>query len=988
MKGVLYLQSSYTMLGSLMPLQDLITYAKKANYEFIALSDDKLHGAYELFKVAKDNNIKPILGLKLKVMEPYKTVFLIYVKNLTGYHNLLKISSLQAQNHHFTMHDLVKYQKGIIFVTAGYESIIDNTILYGNKDVVIDYLRNYKNNFDSFYVGLSFNYESQRINVSDYLFNLCFKENIKVLPVHKSNYFKEDDKFVYEALIRISNDKNEVSEQATFKFLTVKEIEKMYKGYEKVFDYLDEFVRSINFELKFPKFEMPIYQNKNKVPNDKYLQSLARLGLKRRLETNTINDVEKKYQKRLDYELEVINSMNFANYFLIVYDFVKYAKDNDILVGPGRGSAAGSLVAYCLGITNVDPIKYDLMFERFLNPARMSMPDIDMDFPDNRRNEVIDYVKNKYGENHICSISTFSSLAVKSAIRDIARVLKIDNARVSGIVQAVINDKIDETDNDIMRVKETAKKIEGLYRQTGTHAAGIILSEQDLTAWIPMQSGAYDFNQSQFEADVLEKIGLHKIDFLGIRNLTIIDDIIKKLNKKGIKIDLNNIPFNDKKTFSLLSKGDTTGLFQLESAGMRRVLIKLKPNSFEDIVATLALYRPGPMENIDIYIERRNGKTFSYLHNDLISILKSTYGIIVYQEQVMQIAVAFAGYSLFDADMLRVGISKKNFDILKNEEKKFIDGALKKGYDKALAKTIYDYIVKFGDYGFNRSHSVSYGIVAYQMAYLKAHYYNEFMSALLSSVIGNEGQTKLYIEEVIANGVKVYNPNINYSSIIYKENENGLLMPLNAIKGIGNKTALEILNEQEKGKFSDYNDVKSRLKKIVSSSQFVNLINSGCFDQFGLNRRTLTANSDLDNVGMDKYIKDFKILEVDDYSFKENQSLETSALGLNLKYLGIGNVSLPKGHYKVSDLPSSLTHAKVVGFVDGYREIKTKNDQVMAFIVVSDGIANLEITVFNNLINEVNVLLKEDLIVFSVQRNVYKEKVGYILSDILKYKKD
>ncbi|HHT55677.1 MAG TPA: DNA polymerase III subunit alpha, partial [Acholeplasma sp.] len=544
---------------------------------------------------------------------------------------------LKSQDRSLTLEQLIKHQKGLIVVSAGYNSLIDQTILYGNEKEVVNYINKYNEVFDDFYLGLSINYEIQRKVSIKYLYNLAIENNYKMLLSHQTNYLKNEDKYVYEALTKIVDINNEVSEFADFSMLSFEDAATIFAKYPELLKHQTKLINDINFSLPKIKYEMPTFKNKNNINSKDFLHKLAHAGLSRRLKLSKITNY-KPYVERLNHELNVIKQMNFENYFLIVYDFVKYAKQNNILVGPGRGSAAGSLVSYTLGITDIDPIKYNLMFERFLNPERTSMPDIDLDFPDNKRDEVINYVKEKYGEEHIASITTFSTLQVKSSIRDISRVLKIPLDRVSGIIQAVEKNRVDKTDFEVAKVLDIASKISGLYRQTGTHAAGIILAENNLFESIPMQKGAFKFAQSQYDMETLEKLGLIKIDFLGIRNLTTIADIIENLKFKGIKIDLNNLSLNDKKTYDLLSIGNTTGIFQLESGGMRRVLQKLKPQNFEDIVATLALYRPGPMANIDIYISRKNGAKFSYLHNDLKEILSPTYGIIIYQEQIMQIA--------------------------------------------------------------------------------------------------------------------------------------------------------------------------------------------------------------------------------------------------------------------------------------------------------------------------------------------------------------
>ena len=810
-----------------------------------------------------------------------------------------------------------------------------------------------------------------------------------MLLIHQTNYLNKEEKYVYEALTKIVDINNEVSEFADFSMLSFEDTATIFSNYPEILKHQTKLINDINFSLPKIKYEMPTFENKNNINSKDFLHKLAHAGLSRRLKLSKITNY-KPYVERLNHELNVIKQMNFENYFLIVYDFVKYAKQNNILVGPGRGSAAGSLVSYTLGITDIDPIKYNLMFERFLNPERTSMPDIDLDFPDNKRDEVINYVKEKYGEEHIASITTFSTLQVKSSIRDISRVLKIPLDRVSGIIQAVEKNRVDKTDFEVAKVLDIASKISGLYRQTGTHAAGIILAENNLFESIPMQKGAFKFAQSQYDMETLEKLGLIKIDFLGIRNLTTIADIIENLKFKGIKIDLNNLPLNDKKTYDLLSSGNTTGIFQLESGGMRRVLQKLKPQNFEDIVATLALYRPGPMANIDIYISRKNGAKFSYLHNDLKEILSPTYGIIIYQEQIMQIAQKFAGYNLFEADMLRVGVSKKDRKILEQEKEKFVTSSVKKGYDEKLAIKIYNYILEFANYGFNRSHSVAYSLVAYQMAYLKANYYSDFMAVLLNSVIGNENQTKNYLEEVRRNGINVLLPNINISTNKYLIKDNNLIMPLTQIKGIGFKTYSEIISDRNKnGNYLSYSNLKDRLSNIITESQLESLINSGALDLFKHNRSTLLANASLSSAGLEKYIKDFVMQELKELSFDENQKLELSSLGVNIKY-NLSYIIKQNKKFEEYKVVSNLKELQannnyvVCGMIVRKNEFINKNKESMMFVDFTDGIETISFIVFSNNFEEVSKMDENIVLCLTLKKTIYNNKESYQYINLIK----
>ncbi|MBE0701204.1 MAG: DNA polymerase III subunit alpha, partial [Acholeplasmataceae bacterium] len=603
-----------SMLKNAIPLPVLVEEAKRGGYDFIALADENLHGMLALFQETKKQQIKPVLGMKIKaVCDLMETGFLVYVKNQEGFQNLLTIQKQAIDKKMLSLEDLATHQSGLIFITSGSDAIIDQLVLNQDMNMAKHHVLTFKSIFESFYIGLSLDTFDSEMKIAPKIYELSEDTDVKMLPLHQTSYLSHDDKEVYEALIKIADEKNEVLDDANYAFQNQKDLKALFADYPFVFDTAKQVVSQIDFIYQPPHFEMPSYPLDEGIIESEYLRSLATIGLKKRLKKVKNPDI-KIYQKRLIYELSVIHKMGYDTYFLIVFDFVRYAKMNGILVGPGRGSAAGSLVAYCLGITDVDSIAYDLLFERFLNPERMSMPDIDMDFPDNRRDEVIEYVKSRYGETHIVSITTFGTFALRSSIRDIARVMKIDNSRVAGIISRVIKNEIDTTDYEMVRLLKVAKAIEGLPRHTGTHPAGMILAKQNLTTTLPLQKGPFSFYQSQLEAKDLESMGLLKIDFLGIRNLTVIDEVIRFLGEDGIKISLLDIDLNDEKTYQLLSNADTSGVFQLESQGMRATLRKLKPNTFEDLVALLALYRPGPMDHIDEYIDRRNGKSFTYLH--------------------------------------------------------------------------------------------------------------------------------------------------------------------------------------------------------------------------------------------------------------------------------------------------------------------------------------------------------------------------------------
>ncbi len=979
MFGVLYLQSSYHMLKNTIPLTVLVEKAKQGGYDFLALSDDNLHGMIQFFELAKQYHLKPIIGLKIECsIDLEQTGFLVYVKNEIGYQNLLSLLTIKGDRI-LTFDDLIFYQEGLIFVTSGLDSMIDKLIQKEMNDQAYSYLLKFKQKFSDFYIGLCLDSFDQEFKIAPILKKMSEKSKVGVLPIHQTSYLEKSDGDIYEALIKIDSENNEKIKDANYAFMNKDELEHLFLDYPDIFNELHKIVEKIEFIWNKPAFQMPIFPVKDGTPSE-YLRSLAILGLKKRLK-KIENANESVYQSRLLYELDVIHNMGFDSYFLIVYDFVRFAKMNQILVGPGRGSSAGSLVAYCLGITDVDPITYDLLFERFLNPERITMPDIDLDFPDDKRDMVLKYVQEKYGKNHVVSIVTFGTFAVRSSIRDIARVMKIDPQRVNGIVNNIINDDIDPTDEELIRLQKAAKKIEGLPRHKGTHAAGIILAEQDLTKYIPLQSGINDFYQSQLEQKDLESLGLLKIDFLGIRNLSIIDQVIQEIKKEDEDFNLLEIPLDDLKTYDLLSQAETNGIFQLESMGMRNVLKKLKPNQFEDIVALLALYRPGPMDQIDTYIRRRNHESFDYIHESLKPILEKTYGIIIYQEQIMRIANEFAGYTLAEADILRRAVSKKDRDTLEHERKRFIQKCKTKHHPEELAEIIYDYIVKFADYGFNRSHSVAYALVAYQMAYLKANYFPYFMTALLSNVIGNEQQTSDYLNEIKKFGIRVSPPSINKSTDTYIYFKDSIYLPLNAIKSIGKLSVQKILEERKKALFKDYQDFKLRMKKEINEKNIEMLIHSGALDEFDLNHPTMLGNKQIDQAGYELYITDYKMKIYEDDDFMTKSKHEKEALGFNIIYhpLYAYEKLMKEKNYQPLAILQNQDEAIILAFIKDQKTIKTKQGKPMMFVTLDDGTSQLEATLFSETYKKYQKNLHHDVQVFKIRSNRYREQRSFVI---------
>lgn len=970
MIGAFGFLSEYNLLNSTYKLKDIINDAKSEDYPFSALNDtNNLYGSYKLFKHA----LTPyIIGMKLDIIHlGYECSVIAYAMDKEGYQNLNILSSTiqLGETKRLELNDILPFQKGLYFISSGHESNIDKTIINDNLNETRNILIDYKEKLNHFSIGLSLQSYVQERKVAPKLKELADEFKILLVPLNYMAYRKED-KETFNLIIKIQKEDNDFSDY-DFSFQTLKELEKRYALYPEVFSNLKRIYPLFKFQYEKPKFNLPKVKG---VKNSKNaLITLTKKGLEKYLREERIKD-KIVYYERLKKELTVIDSLGYNDYFLIVWDFVKYAKDNDILVGPGRGSAAGSLVSFALNITDVDPIKYGLLFERFLNKERKTMPDIDMDFPDDRREEVIEYIKNRYGSNRVLSINTFSKFSDKSSIRDVCRVKGYSPDRTNQIVK-ILTEQKENLSTELAEVKRLAKGLDGLPRQTGTHAAGIILAEEDLRYYLPLQQGPTIY-QAQFEHEDLVDMGLLKIDLLGIRNLTIIKrtlEIIKE--KRNIDININKLSLNDKKTYELLSAGDTLGIFQLESQGMRNVLRKLKPNKFNDLVALLALYRPGPMENIDVYINRRNGEKFSYIDNSLAKILKETYGIIVYQEQIILIAEEFAGYTLSEADMLRVGISKKDKKILNEERKIFVEKSIKNNRPKELAEKIYDYIVRFADYGFNKSHSVAYALVAYQMAYLKANYYDVFMAVLLSKMV-NDTNIFYSINDLRKRGIIVYPPNINISTDEYLVAEKGIYYPLLGIKGIGTQIVKRIIEEREKnGLFKNYDDFKLRLNGVLSDKMLENLIFSGALNCFKLTKHQMYEERSASTILYEDLIVDIIEKVYEEYDLEYLAEKEKEALGFNLDVSPLTDIIKYEKEHKLTSI-KNLTFKKsserVVGLVKRVSEITTKSGEKMAFITMTDYLGDVEITVFPEVYEKhKEILVENEKIVVNIQSQKY-----------------
>ena len=976
----LYVRSEYSMLQSTCSIEKLVSYAKEYGYKSLAVTDEGvMHGTIKFYNACKKAGIKPVIGLKV----PYNlngviSNILLYAMDISGYRNLMRISSrYKTSNSPIDLEDLRKCSLGVLAVTPGNDSIIYNYLRSNNQIKIKEHLSLLNSVFNNLYVGISLSTINDRNNLDNYYQNL---NNIgaKMVAIQPVYYLTPDDLDAYIVLRSISNNGNLVniteSEANSYLYLS-SEIEYLFNKYPELINNSKVISDKCDVEIEFGKFQLPKYSDE--IDADKYLYELSILGLKKRLKQlpNVNTNI---YIERLKKEYETIVKMGFADYFLIVWDYVKYAKKNNIYVGPGRGSAGASLIAYCLGITDVDPIKYNLLFERFLNEERVTMPDIDIDFPDDERDKVIEYVGKRYGASRVAHIGTFGTFQVKLAINDTARVyktkdthlkqiLKILNAELENykIHQPSLYDIIEKSDQlkqlmdeyeEINKVLNVACKLQGLPRNVSTHAAGIIITKYPLVNYTALDNGLDGIYQTQFEASDLESLGLLKMDFLGLKNLTNISKTIELIKLDNPEFSLPKDE-NDKEVFKMLASGDVVGVFQLESAGMSKVIKELNTSSLDDIISALALYRPGPMDIIPTFIKRKFGKeSVTYPHEDLHLILKDTYGTIVYQEQIMQIAVKFAGYSLGRADILRRAVSKKKKEVLEQERISFVNSSINKGYDRSVAEEIYDYIVKFADYGFNKAHSVAYAKLSYQTAYLKCHYPTYYMSTLMSTFIGSNNDIVSYYKEALRKNIGVIGPSINESLNYFASVDNKILFPLTIIKGLGEVKAKEIMEERLKGKFESFKDFLIRTKDIIPFSLINNIIYSGALDSFKLTKKAMIESAKL-HIDLVDYedIPGMKGVTYTDEEYPYGILLEKEkeVLGLNIKYnffKQYAHIYQTKHLAYIKDAKENM-QIRTLGILSNIREIKTKKDELMAFALIEDNMNEIELTIFPRVYN-------------------------------------
>lgn len=984
--------SSYSLLQSTLKIEEYVKRGRELGYQSLALTDvNVMYGVLDFYHACKKYHIKPLVGLTLQLnsKDGAPEELILFAQNNVGYQNLMKISSAKMSVEGFEAGEGPLDLDAIQSLTTGLKVIIPmhSSIMMGIQNQNINLANAFAERLlqlwdvHDIYLGVNPQMDD------DLVYGLRQVQQhygVQLIANSVVKYLKPDEALNLRVLNAIKANTKILPGQLTnptkgndyLKPITQLHSEFIESGLEDCWQVACQLVDQINIQLDFPPTQLPHYETPQGISSESYLRQLCQDGLRKRLKVNpSVN--QKLYQQRLDHELKVIHRMGFDDYFLIVWDVTNFSHMHDILVGPGRGSAAGSLVSYTLFITDVDPIKYGLLFERFLNEERAQMPDIDLDIPDQKRDEIIDYVHYKYGQTHMAQIITFAHLNARQVIRDVSRVMGQNQFEVAAWSKAIprlhnvvlkdayrqsqsLRNMIADSSLNQM-IYQIAVALEGLPRQYSTHAAGVILSDHDLRDLVPVQLGSEGFYLTQFAKEQVEEVGLLKIDFLGLRNLTILDNALHFVKRDyDPNFDINQISLDDPATLRLFQTADTTGIFQFESNGIRNVLRQLQPQTFEDIVSTNALFRPGPIKNINEFIKRKNGKAkINYLNVRLEPILKLTYGIIVYQEQVMQVASTMGGFTLGQADLLRRAMSKKKQVVIDQMRNQFVQGALKKGYSQEDATQVYSFIERFGNYGFNRSHSVAYSKLAFQLAYLKCHYPAAFYAAILNSVVGASEKTQNYVLEARKRGVKIHLPDINRSQIYFILRDREIYFGFRSIRKLRMDFIHSLLVERKKnGNFRGLVDFIRRMdNNYLNKETLLTLIYAGALDSFDSDRNHLLAE-------MPGILEGIQLSGTNGYLLKQlmpKQPSKTTVaskselLEKEAEYLGTYISGHPLDQYRklievyqtqqLNQLVSGKV-AQVIVYVKDVKIIRTKTQTQMAFVNVSDTTGEIEVTVF------------------------------------------
>ncbi len=1061
----LHVHSEYSLLDGACRIKQLIKRAKELGQNSVAMTDHGcMYGAVEFYNEAKKEGIKPIVGCEVYVAprtrhdkvhkidnSPYHLVLLC--EDNEGYENLIKLVSIGYIEGFYNkprvdIELLRKHSKGLICLSACLAGEVARKLVNNDYDGAKKTALLYNEIFGdgNYFLEVQNHGITEQIKILPMLYKLSQETGIPLVATNDAHYISKEDAKMQKVLLSIQTNTTILEpngmgfETDNFYIKSYDEMAKLFGNVPSALDNTLKIAERCNVEFEFGVIKLPKFEIQDIDDNVDYFRKLCYEGLYNLYG----NKPSQMIIDRMEYELSTIIKMGYVDYFLIVWDFVKYAKDNDIPVGPGRGSGAGSLCAYCTGITGIDPIKYNLIFERFLNPERISMPDFDIDFCIEGRQRVIDYVVKRYGSDRVAQIVTFGTMAARGAIRDVGRAMGVPYQLCDKIAKMIPNEmnitiekalkrndellSIYNSDKVVHELVDMAKKVEGMPRHTSVHAAGVVIASSSVSDFVPLSRNE-DSIVTQYEMTVLESLGMLKMDFLGLRNLTVIRDCEESIRINQPEFDIKNIAIDDKEVFEMLAKGKTVGVFQFESAGMRQVLTRLIPENIEDLIAVISLYRPGPMESIPKYIRNRhNPSRVTYKHPLLKNILDVTYGCIVYQEQVMEICRTLAGYSYGRADLVRRAMSKKKHDVMDKERNSFIHGevnadgtvncvgAMKNGVSEAVANDIFNEMSSFASYAFNKSHAAAYAYLAYQTAFLKCHYFNEYMAALMTSVLSNTSKLMEYIEECEINGIKILRPDINESCEAFTISEKGIHFGLLAIKNLGKATIQNIIAERDNnGKYVSLQNFCERMSEIdINKRSLESLIKAGAFDGLGLNRRQMLDNHEvmlnsildqskqqvegqMDLFGNEAEKERFsiKFADVEEYPLKHLLKMEKDTIGMYVSGHPLSQYSLYSKLLRLDTIQNIInenftgkkyednTFVSFLCTVVGMKTHITKNGAKMCFMTVEDVTGSLDCVVFPNTFEMCKSKLEKDTVLYiSGKISIKEDSVGIIADNI------
>ncbi len=1045
----LHLHTEYSLLDGACRISELISDVKKKGMDAVAITDHGvMYGVIDFYKEAKKQGIKPVIGCEIYVaartrfdkthaLDAQSNHLVLLCENNKGYENLCKIVS-QAFIEGFYYkpradHELLaQHSEGLIALSACLQGEIPQALLNGNYEKAKETALNYQSIFgkDNFFLEIQNHGIREQLQILPLLAKLSEETGIPLVATNDAHYIHKTDSRMQKCLILIGTNKT-VNDDDTLEFQTEEfyvktedEMRALFSNYPQAVDITQQIADRCDVDLEFGKTKLPHFQlPDDSISHEDYFKQLCYAGL----ENIAHKTGDPEYEQRLSYEIDVITKMGFIDYFLIVSDFVNFAKSQDIPVGPGRGSGAASLAAYCLGITAIDPIRYNLLFERFLNPERVTMPDFDIDFCYIRRQEVIDYVVRKYGSDHVAQIITFGTLAARAAVRDVGRALAIPYGTVDATAKLIPNElnqtiqnamreskelkELYDNNEDIHALLEMAMRVEGMPRHASTHAAGVVITQKPVSSYVPLALNDESV-VTQYTMTELEEIGLLKMDFLGLRNLTVINDCVTLIRRKEPDFKIENIPLDDPAVFDMFSKGLTEGVFQFESPGMKRVMVELKPQSLEDLIALISLYRPGPMQSIPKYIQNRHHpENVSYPTPLLKPILDVTYGCLVYQEQVMQVFRQLAGYSLGKADIVRRAMAKKKHDVLEKERVHFIAGCEKNGIDKKVAVSLFDEISAFSSYAFNKAHAAAYATVSYQTAYLKAHYKTEYMAGLLTSILDRQNKIRSYITECERLKIKLLPPHVNKSHYNFSAEGKNIRFGLLAIKNVGRGLLDHLVKDREQnGEFTDFYDFCKRMySRDLNRRALESLIKSGSLDNLGANRHEMLDSIDylLETLSADRAKnvegqlglfdlsgekqKAFTIRKTEEFPKSELLKFEKEVVGFYLSGHPMQQLHIPGGipisAFFEEDNEQALPDNQrviVAAMIEKIKKKTTKNGDTMAFLTVEDNSASIEMLVFPKTLSKYGTLIREgNILKITARLSLQEDKEPQLICEAL-----